>query len=292
MMVWGGDTGDDENVPRLDGASYDPRTDRWTVVPLDPRDVGRTLHSAVWTGHEMIVWAGKMEKVAEPWNGARYFPGNGWSQISTVNEPPATTFGHSAVWADDRMIVWGGLRNARHLATEAGAIYDPRRAVWRPMTLTDVPGPRGYHAAVWTGAEMIVWGGVSTSLRLTTVVLNDGGRYDPKTDRWTPVYTGGSGGPRAYHAGVWAENPDRPGGRLIVWGGMDQVVSEATRTLGGGALYDPTADRWSPQMIAGAPSPRAFATAVWTHRQMILWGGVAVREMESSYLADGALYSP
>ena len=37
------------------------------------------------------------------------------------------------------------------------------------------------HTAVWTGNEMIVWGGVDET---SACVTNDGGRYDPSADSW------------------------------------------------------------------------------------------------------------
>jgi hypothetical protein len=37
------------------------------------------------------------------------------------------------------------------------------------------------HTAVWTGAEMIVWGGH----RVGDLSTSTGGRYDPATDNWT-----------------------------------------------------------------------------------------------------------
>ena len=40
------------------------------------------------------------------------------------------------------------------------------------------------HTAVWTGSEMIVWGGIEFSL-----YLNTGGRYNPATDSWTATST-------------------------------------------------------------------------------------------------------
>jgi len=49
---------------------------------------------------------------------------------------------------------------------------------WTPTTLTTAPVARDTHTAVWTGTEMIVWGG-------TPGPLNTGGRYDPGTDSWT-----------------------------------------------------------------------------------------------------------
>ena len=47
---------------------------------------------------------------------------------------------------------------------------------WTATTLINVPSARVYHTAVWTGTEMIVWGG-------TPAIYNTGGRYDdPSTD--------------------------------------------------------------------------------------------------------------
>ncbi len=48
----------------------------------------------------------------------------------------------------------------------------------RPTAETD-------HTAVWTGSEMIVWGGVHCVCR----VMNTGGRYNPSTDSWTATST-------------------------------------------------------------------------------------------------------
>ena len=45
--------------------------------------------------------------------------------------------------------------------------------------------PRSSNDGVWTGAEMIVWGG---DVGLANV-LNTGGRYDPATDTWTAIST-------------------------------------------------------------------------------------------------------
>ena len=49
-----------------------------------------------------------------------------------------------------------------------------------PTSVTNAPEGRENHTAVWTGAEMIVWGGDNSG-----VYLNIGGRYNPSTDSWT-----------------------------------------------------------------------------------------------------------
>src|SRR5438034_6601740 len=51
---------------------------------------------------------------------------------------------------------------------------------WTGTSVTNAPTARSVHTAVWTGTEMIVWGGGNASSD-----LNTGGRYNPTTDRWT-----------------------------------------------------------------------------------------------------------
>ena len=46
------------------------------------------------------------------------------------------------------------------------------------------PTARCDHSAVWTGREMIVWGGITQ-----TDTFNDGKRYDPATGSWKQMTT-------------------------------------------------------------------------------------------------------
>ncbi|HEX4823302.1 MAG TPA: MopE-related protein [Candidatus Polarisedimenticolaceae bacterium] len=144
---------------------------------------------------------------------------------------------------------------------------------WTP-TKQDVPDPRQDHVAVWTGSEMLIWGG----RRDLSVfyMLGDGWRYSPATDAWTRMATSPLSA-RYLHVGVWS------GSELIVWGGQD--VTQAA--LGDGARYNPTSDTWQLIASTGAPSPRGFATAVWTGTQMVVWGGST-----SAFLNTGGRYSP
>ena len=56
---------------------------------------------------------------------------------------------------------------------------------WTRTSTTNAPDARGdwSNTAVWTGSEMIVWGGYGGSS------LNTGGRYNPSTDSWTATST-------------------------------------------------------------------------------------------------------
>src|SRR5437764_730826 len=57
-----------------------------------------------------------------------------------------------------------------------------------PRALT----PREGHSAIWTGSEMIIWGGGITS-------GNTGARYSPVTDTWTDVSNAGAPALRRDH---------------------------------------------------------------------------------------------
>jgi len=59
------------------------------------------------------------------------------------------------------MIVWGGATGLRPDPFHAdGGRYDPGTDTWTPTSGIDAPSARREHTAVWTGDEMIVWGGL------------------------------------------------------------------------------------------------------------------------------------
>ena len=130
---------------------------------------------------------------------------------------------------------------------------------------------RQFHTAVWTGNEMIVWGGRAGD------PLDTGGVYEPATDTWLPTSVVDAPSPRSSHTAVWAD------GEMIVWGGS---ASGAYR--GDGGRYDPVTHSWSPVSDNGAPSARAYHTAVWTGGEMIVWGGADT----VSPRGDGGRYDP
>src|SRR5213594_1363994 len=81
---------------------------------------------------------------------------------------------------------------------------------WTATSTTNAPAARDSHTAVWTGSEMIVWGGFNGSS-----YLNTGGRYNPGTDSWIATSTTNAPAGRQEFAAVWT------GSEMIVWGGFD-----------------------------------------------------------------------
>ena len=69
---------------------------------------------------------------------------------------------------------------------------------YEPMS-TGSPEDRLGHTAVWTGDEMIVWGGFGAN----EVALSTGGRYNPSTDVWTPLSGQQLPEARGGHTAMW-----------------------------------------------------------------------------------------
>jgi hypothetical protein len=160
----------------------------------------------------MILWGGF--NVSALNSGGVYDPvSNGWSVTPGGANNPAARELHTAVWSGSEMLVWGGIPTPGLNPLNTGARFSLATNSWTPIpTGSFVPAARGEHSAVWTGSEMIVWGGDNPSY------LNSGGRYDMTTNIWTPTSTGANvPGVRASHTAVW----DRvPHGRL---GGIQRL---------------------------------------------------------------------
>jgi hypothetical protein len=133
------------------------------------------------------------------------------------------------------------------------------------------------HTAVWTGREMIVWGGYGLT-RQTTV--QTGSAYAPASNTWSRLTNEGAPTARAGHTAVWGD------GEMIIWGGGNLL----TGSVGDGARYDPVEDHWRP-VAGGAPTARSGHTAVWTGRHMIVFGGGGGKGGLALGLT-GALYEP
>ncbi len=279
MIVWGGNAYSEAEEKLATGARYDPAENTWRATPpsgLSARDDPR----AVWTGTEMIVWGGR-DAAGHADTGARYAPARDrWRPVSH-HRAPAAREDHTAVWTGTEMIVWGGWNGADDARDYAlgGGRYDPSTDTWRPMSAIGAPEPREDHAAIWTGTEMIVWGGVvREGVPSVRHQRGTGGRYTPATDTWSPLTLGDAPGAREDAVVVWT------GDEMIVWGGQrDEVPLES------GARYLPALDTWCALPSTDAPTARRDHAGVWTGGSLLLWGG---RDPAGAYLATGASYRP
>jgi len=290
----------------------------------------RTEHSAVWTGSVMVVWGGQDRNMFFA-DGARYDPlTDSWAAVSSIDAPSARG-AHSAIWTGSRMLVWGGYNDIPVTTYPAGgAKYDPSLDSWTVMGGSPPEG-RKWHSAIWTGSEMIVWGGHNG------VNLDSGGRYNLAGDSWTATNATLAPAARREHTAVWDGNTLN---EMIVWGGYAQmgttttgaryniagnswtemVVNGATTNtpakrsrhaafwvpgkgmliwggydgggLQSGGIYDPGVDKWTSTSLAGAPSGRWGFSAVWIPGLMVVWGGESQGSFYRPHYNDGAGYNP
>ena len=177
-----------------------------------------------------------------------------WTATSTINAPAARA-SHTAVWTGSEMIVWGGyfvsLFNTVPVLLNTGGRYNPSTNSWAATSTTNAPTARRGHTAVWTGSEMIVWGGSGSG-----GYLNTGGRYNPSTDSWTATST---------------TNVVDAGLNTAVWTGSEMIVWAGSFSNGG--RYNPHTDTWAATSTINAPTARRDHTAIWTGNEMIVWGG-------------------
>jgi N-acetylneuraminic acid mutarotase len=160
--------------------------------------------------------------------------------------------------------------------------------VWDNRSLgRTYPPPRFGATAVWTGTEMIIWGGTYAG-----TVWNDGFRYDPATDTWAAISSVDVPNYRFAHTAVWT------GEAMVVWGGREfDDVTGQTKAASSGGRYFPLTDTWAATADLGAPSPRAYHTAAWAPTQgtMLVWGGQYSSAPDNSNaipLGNGARYDP
>ncbi|HWL66505.1 MAG TPA: kelch repeat-containing protein [Actinomycetota bacterium] len=282
LLLWGGGFSfRAPNGSKHKGVSVDLEGE---VVPLPDAPIPvRRWHQAVWTGSEMITFGGGSDSVARN-DGAAYNPGTRtWREIA---RSPVGGYVNTLVWTGKEMITWGGIEDATTSThgypsgfIAQGAAYDPAADEWRRLAGSGLD-PRGGHSAVWTGEEMIVWGGLS---RIPTTCHDcgyptDAGAYNPSTDKWRAIRLGPMSG-RVDHTSVWT------GQEMIVYGGSTPGGSRRRNSAG---LYDLAADRWRklPEPpIAG----RNFHVAVWTGTEMLVWGG---QKPNGQPFSDGVLFVP
>lgn len=193
----------------------------------------------------------------------------GWSRLP---RPPVTR-ALNAVWTSSSLVVWGGdtAHDAVHHAD--GAIYVAASARWHRLPTAPI-SCRSEAGIVWTGREVLVWGGHGYK-----GFKANGAKLDPVRRRWrllprSPLT------PRIPVATVWT------GTEMLIWGDTDRQLPARD-----GAAYDPLQDRW--RRIASAPVALNEATTAWTGEEMIVYGSrLDGRNHSKASVARGIAYDP
>jgi hypothetical protein len=137
--------------------------------------------------------------------------------------------GAVGVWTGTELIVYEQTPTADLPATTVGAALNPATRRWR--TLPAIPAPpgryEGHDSAVWTGRQLLVWGGQTERGGQRTTPPR-GYAYDPDTDRWRPLPVSPLRG-RVGHTAVWT------GGQMLIFGGLPVNAGDGARPLLDGA---------------------------------------------------------
>lgn len=174
-------------------------------------------------------WAVRMRELADSFDAEpEAIPQNRLSKLEETPEAfvvfqvlsatPDTITTASATWRKVAFGTWWSAEREKLGTTVPGAIGTYERVplsggtceddTWREVFDENVPSGRAHATSIWTGTEMIVWGGAgyySTS--------DIGGRYDPATDTWSEVSAGpGAASARGGHSMIWT------GTEVILWG--------------------------------------------------------------------------
>jgi galactose oxidase-like protein len=161
-----------------DAAAYNPTTRTWRTLPPMPQP--RSGATAVRDGTEALFIGGTLANGHRPTAGGFGFnPGTGqWRRLPPM-ESGRSQF--AAVWTGHQVLVWGGLtgRYGSQTVPPHGVAYEPVTNRWSALPQAPLRG-RSNPLAVWTGDQMIVWGGQFMG-KLTTTFAHDGAAYQPPT---------------------------------------------------------------------------------------------------------------
>jgi hypothetical protein len=206
------------------------------------------------------------------------------------------------VWTGERVVIWGGAVAppgdpggvvARGATPFYGAEYDPTTDNWDPLPPSGLE-PRIGHSMIWTGRELIVFGGIAADGR----VLSDGGilragrvqsdgsstaedEADLSAGVWSLFQVGDLGAtqfpPRAYHSAAW------DGRYMVITGGIGADGS----LLADAYAYEVAQNRWNLMSLASF-EPRACHRSVATGSGIVIIGGLGVPDLADTEAGDPA----
>ncbi len=229
----------------------------WTELPLPPEV--REGVAFVGAGSELLAWGGCDPAVegdcAATADGYAFDPETrSWSRLKQAPIPGAYA---NAVWTGTEAIFLGfGNQPLRDRELLEGQAYNPETGTWR--TIAQAPlAPRTGAVAVWTGSEVIVWGGGDPG----DATVREGAAYNPSSDEWRRIADAPVG--LNHMSGLWT------GREMLVFGSLLDNRNHADTRTSVGAAYDPASDKWR-ELPPSELSPQA-TSAVWVGDRMVAW---------------------
>jgi hypothetical protein len=157
MIVWGGTNTVDWLA---NGAVYDRTSDSWvSATNLEGAPHQREGASAAWAEDVMLIWGG--------WDGGNYLDDgytydletDTWTSFNGMG--PAGRAEHVTAWTGDQLAVWGGCngQGCSNVLADGGRYDTDELGSWLFIGADPGLSVRVRATMVWTGTELIVWGG-------------------------------------------------------------------------------------------------------------------------------------
>jgi hypothetical protein len=175
LLVYGGNIGGGTYTSRI--YTYDVTANAWSQGKDGPS--ARYGAFGTWDGTYLSAWSGASPLQA---NGKIYEPtADKWTAMATTGQPASR-------WAPNRQTGWsarikpgvtlfvGGMGATTTAFFTDGGIYNSTTNSWSAVAAWPSAYSHLYGVGVWSGSELVVWGGrTGTAAALTTV----GERYRP-----------------------------------------------------------------------------------------------------------------
>ena len=274
MIVCGRAYNEGTGSYEISGGRYNPVTNSWATISSTGAPQFSYIHTAVWTGNEMIVFGRVYSEItsSEEFGGGRYNPvTDTWTTISST-EAPARPTGYIAVWTGTEMIILPAESDIS-FGSIFGYRYNPVTNTWAEISSTDSPTLGGNLSAVWTGNEMIVSGNSNMSVGYKI----GGSRYNPVTNTWAEISSRSLPNFGVYSIDATSLPPVWTGTEMIIFGPDDGV--QFNQLLLGGR-YNPASDTWNvmsnPNFSEKWDSENnTELKAFWTGSNIILFSGAS-----------------
>ena len=239
----------------------------------------RAAHTIVWTGRQVLIIAGSNNRSG--WYHWRtYEPSPAW----LTYDPAADTWGELIVGPQPSEVelsssgVWTGSEVLFAHESVSGLALDPDQGTWRTLAAGPL-SPRQEPSRVWTGRELVVWGGCDNAVECSDSTgqerFRDGAVYKPSSDTWRTM----------------APSP-LPEGAVTdaVWAGAEvfYYTADVDTGVAGAASYNPALDQWT--LLTAPPfGPRYDLELAWSSVSdlVLAWGGWRPDPGKGDYVVGG-----
>jgi len=155
-------------------------------------------------------------------------------------------------------------------APTAGTTPQVGTVDWQPIPAAPTTG-RVDSTIVWSGSQVLVWGGRTLTQQFDEVLPADGAGFDPETGTWTAIPAAPMAG-RVGGVVAWGQDA------LYVWGGTGTEGA-----LGDGARWNPAQGHW--ELLPQAPIDGGPAVGAWLRGRLVVVTDTGAAAFDPSTLA-------